>query len=38
MWERSDVVGGEATFVVGASEALLVYLREDEGDQGPKRS
>jgi hypothetical protein len=29
VWERSDVVDGVGTFVVGASEALLVYLRDD---------
>ena len=26
VWEEIDVVGGQASFVVGASEALLVYL------------
>jgi hypothetical protein len=35
VWERSDVVGGVGTFVVGASEALLVYLKDDES--GPRR-
>jgi Glycosyl hydrolase family 79 C-terminal beta domain len=27
VWEKTDVVGGQASFVVGASEALLVYLK-----------
>ncbi len=31
VWEESDVTGGEATFEVAASEALLVYLRDIDG-------
>jgi hypothetical protein len=27
VWEMIDVVDGNGTFVVGASEALLVYLK-----------
>jgi hypothetical protein len=27
VWEKTVVVGGQASFVVGASEALLVYLK-----------
>ena len=35
VWEKADVVDGKGTFEVGASEALLVYLGDD--NSGPKR-